>query len=97
MRNKILIILYILAALPILYAYSHMTETRNWYLDAVNNTCGTEYGCGFSTIALGDGVIDIKGVCDVIRDADIPSSTLEIVGSEDILKKSVTYLKSCGM
>jgi hypothetical protein len=45
MRNKILIILYILAALPILYAYSHMTETRNWYLDAVNDTCGTEYGC----------------------------------------------------
>ncbi len=58
---------------------------------------GTEFGCGFSTIALGDGVIDIKGVCDVLRDADIPSSTLEIIGTEDILKKSVQYLKDNGM
>ena len=58
---------------------------------------GTEFGCGFSTIALGDGVIDIKGVCDVLKDSNIPSSTLEIVGSEDILKKSVKYLRSCGI
>ena len=58
---------------------------------------GTRYGCGFSTIALGDGVIDIAGVCDVLRDADIASSTLEIVGAEDILKKSAEYLKSQGM
>jgi inosose dehydratase len=58
---------------------------------------GTEFGCGFSTIALGDGVIDIKGVCDVLRDADIASSTLEIVGTEEVLVKSVEYLKSCGM
>jgi len=58
---------------------------------------GTLYGCGFSTIALGDGVIDIAGVCDVLRDADIASSTLEIVGAEDILKKSAEYLKSQGM
>jgi len=58
---------------------------------------GTEYGCGFSTIALGDGVIDIKGVCDVLKDADIESSTLEIVGSEDILKKSVKYLRANGL
>ncbi len=58
---------------------------------------GTLYGCGFSTIALGDGVIDIKGVCDVLKDADIESSTLEIIGSEDILKKSVAYLKANGL
>jgi inosose dehydratase len=58
---------------------------------------GTEFGCGFSTIALGDGVIDIKGVCDVLRDAEIKSSTLEIIGDPAILKKSVDYLKSCGM
>jgi len=58
---------------------------------------GTEYGCGFSTIALGDGVIDIKGVCEVLRDADIESSTLEIVGSEDILKRSVKYLRANGL
>ena len=51
-----------------------------------------QYGCGFSTIALGDGVIDIKGVCEVLKDCDIASSTLEIVGEEDILKRSVSYL-----
>lgn len=58
---------------------------------------GTKYGCGFSTIALGDGVIDIAGVCDVLRDANIASSTLEIIGSEDILTRSVAYLQSQGL
>ncbi|NQT85273.1 sugar phosphate isomerase/epimerase [bacterium] len=58
---------------------------------------GTVFGCGFSTIALGDGVIDIKGVCDVLKDAGIASSTLEIIGSEDILKKSKDYLRACGL
>src|SRR5210317_628798 len=58
---------------------------------------GTLYGCGFSTIALGDGVIDIAGVCEVLKDANVRSSTLEIIGSEDILKKSVTYLRSQGL
>jgi len=58
---------------------------------------GTLFGCGFSTIALGDGVIDIQGVCDVLQDTDIAASTLEIVGSEDILKKSKAYLQSCGL
>jgi len=58
---------------------------------------GTQFGCGFSTIALGDGVIDVKGVCEVLKDAGIESSTLEIIGSEDILKKSVEFLEANGM
>ena len=58
---------------------------------------GTMFGCGFSTIAIGDGVIDIKGVCQVLKDSNIESSTLEIIGSEDILKKSVEYLRQCGL
>lgn len=58
---------------------------------------GHEYGCGFSTIALGDGLIDIKGVCNALKGADIPYSTLEIVGSPDILIKSRAYLESCGI
>jgi len=58
---------------------------------------GTLYGCGFSDIALGDGVIDLPGVCEVLKDAEIESSTLEIIGSEDILKKSVDFLKSNGL
>lgn len=58
---------------------------------------GSHFGCGFSTIALGDGVIDIKGVCDVLRDRDIESSTLEIVGDAETLIKSVDYLQGCGL
>jgi inosose dehydratase len=58
---------------------------------------GKLFGCGFSTIALGDGVIDVKGVCDVLKDRDIESSTLEIIGGEDIYKRSVEYLRECGM
>ncbi len=58
---------------------------------------GSIYGCGFSTIALGDGVIDIKGVCEVLKDREIVSSTLEIIGEKDILKRSVSYLHECGL
>lgn len=58
---------------------------------------GSIYGCGFSTIALGDGVIDVAGVCEVLKDAGVAGSTLEIVGSEDILKKSAAYLRSQGL
>ena len=39
----------------------------------------------------------IKGVCEILKDTDIPSSTLEIIGSEDILKKSAKYLKDNGL
>jgi inosose dehydratase len=55
------------------------------------------YGCGFSTIALGDGVIDIAGVCEVVKGQNIATSTLEIIGSEEILKKSVDYLRAQGL
>lgn len=53
---------------------------------------GTLHGCGFSTIALGEGVIDIAGVCAVLADAGIEASTFEIVGEEN-LKKSHEFLK----
>jgi len=58
---------------------------------------GKQFGCGFSTIALGDGVIDLRGVCTALKGANIESSTLEIVGTEEILKKSVKFLKSLGV
>jgi len=58
---------------------------------------GKQFGCGFSTIAVGDGVIDIRGVCDALKDARIDSSTLEIVGSAETLQKSVRYLRKCGL
>ena len=58
---------------------------------------GTQYGCGFSTIALGEGVIDLRGVCEVLKDAGIESSTLEIIGSEDVLKRSVQFLRANGL
>lgn len=58
---------------------------------------GKQFGCGFSTIAIGDGVIDIKGVCAALKGADIESSTLEIVGSAETLQKSKKYLQACGV
>jgi inosose dehydratase len=56
-----------------------------------------QYGAGFSPIAVGDGIIDIKGICSVLKDADIENSTLEIVGEPAIFTKSVEFLKACGM
>lgn len=59
---------------------------------------GKQFGCGFSTIALGDGVIDVKGVVEVLADRkEILASTLEIGGPTEMLQKSVAYLKSCGL
>jgi inosose dehydratase len=54
---------------------------------------GTMYGCGFSPIALGEGVIDIAGVYEVLKDVEY--STLE-VGGDDNVKKSYAYLQSLG-
>ena len=57
---------------------------------------GTMYGCGFGPIALGEGVIDLRGVYDVLKDAPcLEYSTLE-VGGEDNLKQSYAYLKALG-
>jgi len=58
---------------------------------------GKQFGAGFSTIAMGDGIIDIKGVCEVLKDANIENSTLEIVGDLEIFQKSVKFLKACGI
>lgn len=52
---------------------------------------GKEFGCGFSPIALGEGVIDIAGVYKIVKDVEF--CTLEIGGDEN-LKKSVRYLES---
>jgi inosose dehydratase len=57
---------------------------------------GTVFGCGFSEIALGEGVIDIAGVCEVLLDAGIEASTFEILG-EDRLKQSHEFLKAQGI
>jgi inosose dehydratase len=59
---------------------------------------GKQFGCGFCTIPIGAGVIDIKGVCDVLRDCDIEDSTLEVYGDKDTLLESVRFLKEeCNM
>lgn len=58
---------------------------------------GKQYGAGFSTIAMGDGIINIRGVCEVLKDTDIENSTLEIVGPPELFEKSVKFLKSCGI
>ncbi len=57
---------------------------------------GTMFGCGFSPIALGEGVIDIAGVYEVLKDApNLEYSTLEIGGDDNVIK-SYQYLKSLG-
>jgi inosose dehydratase len=56
---------------------------------------GKKFGCGFSTIGLGEGVIDVASVYEVLKDAGVEHSTLEIAGEEN-LKNSYAFLKSLG-
>lgn len=57
---------------------------------------GKMYGCGFGPIALGEGVIDVAGVYDVLKGGAAEYSTLE-VGGDDNLLKSHEYLKALGV
>jgi inosose dehydratase len=57
---------------------------------------GKMWGCGMGVVALGDGVIDVAGVFDVLKDSPlIEHTTLEVAGDEAILK-SYDYLKALG-
>ncbi len=57
---------------------------------------GTMWGCGMGPIALGEGVIDVAGVYEVLKDApNVEYSTLEVFGEEN-LKQSYKYLQSLG-
>ena len=57
---------------------------------------GTQFGCGMSLTALGDGVIDIKAIFNALVKAGFDGhTTLEIAGEEAVLK-SFNYLKSLG-
>lgn len=57
---------------------------------------GTMYGCGMSTIALGTGVIDIKGVYEsLVRHGFRGHTTLEVAGDQAVLQ-SYAYLRSLG-
>jgi inosose dehydratase len=57
---------------------------------------GTQFGCGMSLTALGDGVIDIKAIYEALVRAGFDGySTLEIAGEEAVLK-SFNYLKKLG-
>jgi len=54
---------------------------------------GTIYGCGFSTIPVGTGEIDIAGVIEVLKDSkQIRYSTLEVAGSPELLQQSAKYI-----
>ena len=54
---------------------------------------GTIYGCGFSTIPVGTGAIDIAGVIEVLKDSEqIHFSTLEVAGSPELLQQSAKYI-----
>jgi len=57
---------------------------------------GTIYGTGMTLVALGAGVVDIKGVYkELVRAGFDGLSTLEIAGDEAVIK-SYQYLKSMG-
>ena len=57
---------------------------------------GTQFGCGMSLTALGDGVIDIKAIFNALVKAGFDGyTTLEIAGEEAVLK-SFNYLKNLG-
>ncbi|MCL2111864.1 MAG: sugar phosphate isomerase/epimerase [Clostridiales bacterium] len=54
---------------------------------------GTIYGCGFSTIPVGTGEIDIAGVIEVLKDRkEIHYSTLEVAGPPELLQQSAKYI-----
>lgn len=57
---------------------------------------GTIFGCPGATIALGEGVIDVRGVYEILSDSPkVRFSTLEVKGVDNLLK-SYEYLKSLG-
>ncbi len=57
---------------------------------------GTQFGCGMSLTALGDGVIDIEAIYKALVKSGFDGySTLEIAGEEAVLK-SFEYLKKLG-
>lgn len=57
---------------------------------------GQVFGCGMSTTALGDGVIDIKGAFQALVDTGFDGhTTLEIAGDDAVLA-SARFLESLG-
>lgn len=55
---------------------------------------GKIYGCGFSTIEVGTGCIDVAGVIDVLKDRkEIRYSTLEVAGTPELLRASAKYIE----
>ena len=55
---------------------------------------GKVFGCGMALIALGDGVIDVKGVIEALRRANVDvATTLEIAGPEAV-KESAKRLRA---
>lgn len=57
---------------------------------------GTRFGCGMSTIALGTGAVDIRGVYEALEAAGFDGhTTLEIAGDDAVLQ-SYAYLKGLG-
>ena len=56
---------------------------------------GKIFGCGMAVIPLGSGLVDIKGVMEVLKDSPADYSTLEIAGDDNVLE-SYEYLKGLG-
>ena len=50
---------------------------------------------GPTVIPLGSGIVDIKGVYDVVKNSPAEYSTLEIAGDDNV-RKSYDFLKELG-
>jgi inosose dehydratase len=80
---------------PVAYAQTFQDRIFHWKdLPAEwEEKRGKQFGCGFSPIALGDGVIDLPSIFKILQDVEY--CTLEIGGDENVLKR-YEYLKSLG-
>jgi inosose dehydratase len=57
---------------------------------------GTVFGAGMAVIALGEGVVDIKGTYEALEEAGFDgATTLEVAGDEAV-RASYAYLKALG-
>ncbi len=62
--------------------------------EAMEKQRGKVFGCGMALIAVGDGVVDVKGVVGALKKAKIDvATTLEIAGPEAV-KESAKRLKA---
>jgi hypothetical protein len=64
--------------------------------DAEVRTLGATSAFARRPVPLGEGVIDVKGVYEVLKDGEAEYTTLEVGGDENLLA-SMKFLESLGV